>query len=141
MHRGLKKKLSVVFISDTKAVIGFSGKTKGIAVIQQFGAVKNARNPSANPARNLPANTQQARLLLSMGYVIPGSGKRPTLKWIKENLTQGAAGLIIKKLRGESGKSAWKIIIKPRNAAGITADDIQKIKQILVDKINGVIHG
>ena len=55
--------------------------------------------------------------------------KKPTLKWVTENLTVGQAGYAIRQLRvwaGEMGKTGWTTVLPARSFLGATHQDILK---------------
>lgn len=139
MERGLRRLLALQFISDSKAVIGFKpGLVKYIAAIQQQGATLTRKKPSSNAKRNSPATITQARLMIQLGYKV--GGKTPTLTWIKQNQTQGSAGIIIRQLQGRPAKSNWQVKIPARSFLGITAADRVEINQIITEEINRTLR-
>ncbi|APF80479.1 phage virion morphogenesis protein [Vibrio cholerae] len=78
--------------------------------------------------KNDPATRVQAKLLKELGYRMPRDktdpkkkkGKRPTLKWITENLTVGKANYWIRKLRERDPAEYWDIEVPQRRLIGIS---------------------
>ena len=85
-----------------------------------------AGKPKGKAAQNKegPATRNLARALISEGYKIPrGKGKgskRPSIKWITNNLSINQAGFLLRELKGSSGKSTWKIDLPARSFLGQT---------------------
>lgn len=83
------------------------------------------------------ATRKQAKALRQVDYKIKrASGKgyrRPSLKWIVENLTVGQAGVIIKSMQGEDSKDSWIIPVKARAWFGANAEDINAMIADLTD--------
>jgi len=95
-----------------------------------------------------PASKQQARKLKQLGYKIPvrkfknGRWKfrKPSIKWIVENMTFGHAGLMMLILQNESPKPApetWQIDVPARPFMGVAPQDAD---QYLVELTQHVIN-
>ncbi len=109
----------------------------------------------SGPDYDAPATTRQAKALLSVNYypwpiVIPpgkneqyrvetGNFKGPrfgqkiikkrrvSIRWIKENLTIGQAGAILKEMKYESGGAdKWEEKVPARPILGVTKPDVDE---------------
>lgn len=97
-----------------------------------------------------PATKQQAKRLKQLGYKIPvrkfknGRWKyrKPSIKWIVENMTFGQAGLMMLILRDETPKAKphrWEIETPARPFMGVALEDVDKylieISQHVINEI------
>lgn len=89
-----------------------------------------------------PATRQQARRLIDEGFTVrrkSGKGrKKPSIKWITDNLTQGQFGAIYRELSGEKPKRSWKIKPPERAFLGMSDNEAQKL---LANEITKVTTG
>ncbi len=88
-----------------------------------------------------PATRKQAKELRAEGYKVRVKGtkkwRRPSLKWITENLKQKQAGLILRTLREEKPKRFWVTKLPARPFLGATEYQIsQFIEKIYDNTIN-----
>lgn len=71
-----------------------------------------------------------ARKLRELGYTVPtkrGKGrKKPSLRWIQDNLTHGQAGMIIRELSGKPQQSEWDIPLAERQILGSPKHDVNR---------------
>ena len=81
-----------------------------------------------------PASRDMAKALSAEGYrrsVSTGNGrtklKKVSQKWIRENMTQGQAGLVLKELRGDSGKKSWTLRTPARPVLGVNPAQSEQI--------------
>ncbi|HFL4699303.1 TPA: hypothetical protein ACG33O_005040, partial [Escherichia coli] len=87
--------------------------------------------------RTRPATRRQAERLLSLGFRAPvgavskKTGRRgrrkPSLKWIMENMSMAQAGLVISILKGEQKKRVWEIKIPSRAFLGVSNAEFARI--------------
>ena len=133
----MARKLKVVRNDSLEAVIGFNSPVLAhIASKQQHGAVeqmsaKKLAAMESGTARDGPATRKQARALREAGYQIKrakGKGKKkPSLKWITENMKVGQAGAALAYLRAQAGetiKQSWTTTLPARSFLGATAQEI-----------------
>lgn len=140
MEAGLKKRLTVVFVSSEKAVIGFKkGQEKRVAAIQQKGFSTTVQVSRTNPKRTAPATKEQARQLQALGYKI--NNKKVSIGYITGNLTQGKAGLIIRILENRPKKTSYNVTLPPRSFLGITETDLTQIMSIIDTEIQSALRG
>ncbi len=136
----LSRQLSVTTLSDVKADIGFSNQVVGkIASKQHHGDIEHVNASSFDNSEtsgshyNNPATRKQAKALRDVGYKIKkanGKGwKKPSLKWVTQNLTVGRAGLILKLMRikvGEKIKKSWVTKLPARSFLGATPREVSQ---------------
>lgn len=146
MLQGLKKLIKVQFINNARAIIGFSGKRViKTAQEQQYGktrVVTAAQNAHAsNSTAHDKAKLKQAKQLLKLGYKahINGKLRKPSLKWIVENLTVGQAGAIIRSMRTTPPKTSWEVVLPARSFLGITDAEMLELLDIVNIEINQAI--
>lgn len=143
MLLGLKARLRVLSVSDNNAVIGFDGKTSGIAAAQQFGQITTVTAQQAKKSSgdlSKPATAQQAKKLLELGFKV--GRRKPMITQIMTDCTIGQAAFLIHKLSAEQGmaiKTSWTITLVGRSFLGVANRDNQSLKQIAIDELNGAI--
>ncbi|MDD9174493.1 hypothetical protein PVK63_06360 [Aliivibrio sp. S2TY2] len=129
--------------------VGFgNGLTGEIAHKQQYGTpsetwdgrrMTRVRGPVNSYKK--PATARQAKILLNAGFKIKklrGKGKkRPTVKWIKENLKQGQLWAIWKELTDKEAVRTWEIRNTPRAFLGLTREQSDQIITREVLRIKG----
>lgn len=117
-------------------------KTKGrIAARHATGqtqrmTAQQVRRRFGPPNYKEPATKPQARKLREIGFTVRQGkkkrSKKPTLKWIQENLSMGKAGLIIRTMTNKPQLSAWDIPIADRPFLGSPQSEVEiKMKQLL----------
>lgn len=131
------------------AEISFRGPAGRIAREQQEGSrevvtASQARSRAGQPRYDDNATRKQAKALRAAGYKVRRKGtkgwKKPSLKWIEENLKQGQAGLVLKILRDEASQASWDIVLPPRSFLGLTENDIwQMVNTIFDNTINAKV--
>lgn len=151
----LARQLKVTQLTGTHAQIGFHNPVVSkIAAAQQVGktqtvTAKSFERSSTSPTHyDKPATRKQAKALREVGYVVGKSkgkkGKKPSLKWVTQNLTVGQAGVIIKKLRidaGETIKKSWVTKLPARSFLGATQLEIARyIESIFTQMKQEVTH-
>ena len=79
------------------------------------------------PDYNAPATRKQAKALIQAGYRLytgkkkgKTQTKRPSQRWILENMTIGHAGYLIRTLRDEKAKRTWTVQPPARPFLGVT---------------------
>ena len=153
MLSGLSKRQKVVRNNGTEAKIGFNKSNDArIAAKQQFGHEQTVS------ARSLPrkhlgyysnaATRNQAKALIEAGYKIPRKGgkgtKKPSQKWIMENLNVGKAGAILRWLRDqdETAKTSWKVKLPARSFLGASNEDITRyVEKIMTQMKQEIANG
>lgn len=152
MLSGLAKREKVLQNTGAEAKVGF-GKSNDarIAAMHQYGheqTVSASSLPKNNTAKDGDATRRQAQALIEAGYKIPRKGgkgtKRPSQKWIMQNLTVGKAGAILRWLRDqdETAKTSWKVKLPARSFLGASPADITRyveniMKQMKQEVVNG----
>lgn len=152
MLSGLSKRQKVVGNDGTAAKIGFNRPSDArIAAKQQFGdeqIVSASSLPKGNGAKDGDATRRQAKALLEAGYRVPRKGgkgtKKPSQKWIMENLTVGKAGAILRWLRDQDkkAKTSWKVKLPARSFLGASPADITRYVEKIMNQIKQeVVNG
>lgn len=135
----LVKQLKVMNNNSVKAEVSFGSAVAGrIASKHQYGSIETVTARSLNKkslaaSKDSQATRKQARALRVAGFEIKkasGKGsKKPSLKWIVENLKVGQAGAILRALRIEAGeqiKKSWTTVLPARSFLGATAAEVQQ---------------
>ncbi|MFC6977591.1 hypothetical protein [Microbulbifer taiwanensis] len=71
------------------------------------------------------------------GYKVRMAGgrrKKPTMKWMLENLTLGQAGLILRQMRDEEPKKSWVIPLTDRSFLGADQREIDELANTVFDE-------
>lgn len=144
MLRGLKK-LMVVKGDSKQAFVTFRSDLAGrIARRQQEGisetmTAARMKRIHGEPDNDTAATRAQARALREVGYKIRRpKGKRyrrPTVKWITENLTQGQAGIILRLMRDQEPKRSWTIPLAARSFLGATRKEVDELLDQVADTL------
>jgi hypothetical protein len=83
-----------------------------------------------SPDYKAPCTKGQARRLRELGFVIKrkkGKGtKKPSIRWIMENLNNGKAGLMIRTIKKQPSKTAWDIPLAERKILGSKQQDVNR---------------
>lgn len=140
MLRGLSKRMKVYASGDMGKVYWSGGR---VAAKHQHGhteewdASKAEKRNRSGKSQDDPATRRQAKRLRELGYRIRrGRGwKRPTLKYITENMTIGHAGAVIRALKGSS-KDKWQVHLPARSFLGVTDTD----EDVLLDTLEQLIR-
>ena len=134
-----------VFAGPNKARVTWkNGLTGSIAYQHHHGiperwTAAKAKRLRGKPDYKGPATREQARSLKVLGFKIKakkGRTKIPTLKWIMENMTNGVAGLEIKKLRGTPSKQSWLIPVSKRQVLGVEPIDVKMMADLITQTVN-----
>lgn len=136
---GLPKLLAIKADSDGKSVRLYfrkgdynTGSHAGaVAWVQQHGATIKGRaslRRNREAMRTKPATRRQAERLISLGFRAPTGAvskktgrrgrRKPSVKWVMENMNMAQAGLVISILKGEQKKTTWEIRIPARAFLG-----------------------
>lgn len=77
-----------------------------------------------------PCTKAQARKLRELGFEIQrskGKGtKKPSLRWIMENINKGKAGLMIRIIQNDPSKTAWDIPLPERQILGSQEREVNR---------------
>lgn len=136
----LKRNMKVYYRPNDAGVFFKGGNSGKIARAHQEGISLDAGKPKSSTAQNKegPATRNLARALIAEGYKIPrGKGKgskRPSIKWITNNLSINQAGFLLRELKGSSGKSAWKIDLPARSFLGQTVAEQKEQMNFILNK-------
>lgn len=136
----LKSRMKVYYRPNDAGVFFNKPITGKIARAHQEGVSLDAGKPKGKAAQNKegPATRNLARALIAEGYKIPrGKGKgskRPSIKWITNNLSINQAGFLLRELKGSSGKSTWKINLPARSFLGQTAAEQKEQMNFILNK-------
>lgn len=112
-----------------------SSKTIPVGVVaktQQDGLkVTQNKEQFANQSHNTQKGSvtdRQVKRLRKMGHTHPKNKKkvRSSAKWLKENLSEAQAGIVIKQMLAEQAKSSWVIKVPHREFLGISDTDFEK---------------
>jgi hypothetical protein len=136
----LKRNMKVRYGANSASVYFKGGNSGKIARAHQEGVSLDAGKPKGKAAQNKegPATRNLARALIAEGYKIPRgkgkSSKRPSIKWITNNLSINQAGFLLRELKGSSGKSAWKIDLPARSFLGQTMAEQKEQMNFILNK-------
>lgn len=90
--------------------------------------VQQVRRRFGEPSYKAPASKGQAKKLREIGFTVRQGKKRktkkPSLKWIQENLSMGKAGLIIRIMTNKPQQGAWDIPLADRPFLGSQKEDV-----------------
>lgn len=141
MLTGLRQRLRVLSVTDSQAVIGFSGLALKIAGEQQYGlkdkpTTSNTRNQGNSSL--LPATKRQALALKKLGFEV--KKKKVSVKWIVDHLTMGKAAAIIRIMRTAADTANRSQFLPARSFLGVNADDEKVLMQLITDEINQTIN-
>ena len=136
----LKRSMKVRYGANSAGVYFTGGNSGKIARAHQEGVSLDAGKPKGSAAQNKegPATRNLARALIAEGYKIPrGKGKgskRPSIKWITENLSINQAGFLLRDLKGSSSKSTWQIDLPARSFLGQTVSEQKQQHSFILNK-------
>lgn len=143
MLRGLSR-LMITRPSAEKVDITFASPVVGkIAKAHQEGiseimTAEKMRRLHGQPDYTANATRKQAKGLREEGFKIRrenGKGwKKPSLKWITENLSLGQAGAILRSMRDKKSKSSWEIPLSDRSFLGASDSEIKSLVNEIFDQ-------
>ena len=138
--RRMGKPMVIFNKSNHEAVVGFKGNKAGvIASKHQHGTSERMTATKAEKRAGTPdykdrADRKQAKSLIQEGYRLPVPGKngrtklkRVSQKWIRENMSCGQAGLILRMMRNEKSKQSWTMTTPARPFLGADEKDAQQM--------------
>lgn len=141
MMLGMRRRIYYT-VSHASTEISFKGKAKYIAREQQDGSrtimtAGMASSRAKDTHYEKPATRKQAKALREVGYKIRRKGtkgwKKPSLKWIENNMKVGQAGLILRTLRNEPSKTQWEIVLPPRSFLGLSEVEVKDMVNRIFD--------
>ena len=142
MERGLARKMALIASSDKATVTWRNNLTAKIAFAQQHGidqvVTASQMKKWHGDGDQKPASRRQAKKLLRAGYKIRrGKGwKRPTIKYITDNLSRKQAGVILRSMGYEStSKKRWKLKGTERAFLGVNKNEVQELLNITAQQI------
>ncbi len=106
--------------------------------ITETKTAKQLQQRYGTPNYKAPATRLQAKKLREAGYKIRtenGKGwKRPSIKWIVANLTQGKAGTITKLLTDVKSKKQWQVELPERSFLGQSPDEQKELTNFMLSE-------
>jgi len=144
------KYLDVLRANPDQATLGWRNSMMGyIAYEHAHGLSRRYTAAQARKANPIPyhdpCTTEQAKRLRRLGFKVrqPGTTKRgksrwlkPSAAWIKENISYGQAGLLIRELKGEqAGPTSWEIKLPKRDFLGADQSDVARLIKLVLEQI------
>ena len=143
MFRRVKKQLKIRNVTDNDLLLNVGNKniaakhytgqtTTGSAEKNQAIREKNGFHDNKYDS----ASRRQAKSLIKAGYKakVNGRKRKPTIKWIVNNLSIVQAGKILRILRGDRPRN-WKIVLPSRKLLGYNDQDLNAVLNIALDLI------
>ncbi|MDQ2192164.1 MULTISPECIES: phage virion morphogenesis protein [unclassified Vibrio] len=148
MMKGLQRKVKFRQQNNNRElIVGWLGFSGYVAYRHHFGnrqkssvkakLIENKKKKKDGSEHNKddPATRIQAKLLRELGYRMPpekGSkkgkkGRKPTIKWITQNLTVGRASYQIRKLRERDPAEYWDVEVPERRLIGVSPKRVAMI--------------
>jgi Phage virion morphogenesis family len=139
--RRLNRQIEPVFATPDSVQISF----KGIVARQQHDGFTKAMNAAEmirengkGKTQDVPASAKQAKSLRAAGFKVRVQGAKkkwrsPSLSWIRQNMSQQQAGLVLKILRGDESKTSWITKIPARGFLGLTEAQINSFVNTIFD--------
>jgi len=149
-QKGSKKVLKsfarglTVFAGPNKSTVTWKNALKGSIAYKHHNAIPELWTAAklkrlyGEPDYTKPATREQARSLLAVGFKVEaknGKTKRPSQKWIMENMTIGVAGKELRKIAGKPSKQAWLVPTKKRQVLGAEQADIQLMADLIIKSV------
>ncbi|MGY2573161.1 phage virion morphogenesis protein [Vibrio sp. C8] len=134
MLRGFTQKLKHFQRDDNKTLlVGWPSARGKVAYEHQHGlaqksglsARKRQAKKAKEPNKNDPATKEQAKVLRDLDFRLKPQGrqkrgKKPTLAWIKENMTVGEAAKTIQELENKMPARDWEVGRPERRLIGVS---------------------
>lgn len=134
MLRGFTQKLKhFQRDSNRKLLVGWPSARGSVAYEHQYGlaqksglsARKRQAKKNKEPKQTDPATKEQARSLRDLDFRLQPQGrqkrgKKPTLAWIKENMTVGEAAKTIQELENKTPARDWEVGRPERRLIGVS---------------------
>ena len=99
---------------------------------------QQAKKRYGEPDYKAPASKAQSKKLREIGFTVKTSKKRrpkkPSLKWIQENISMGKAGLIIRIMTNKPQQKEWDIPTSKRQFLGSPKEDVEIQVKTLLDR-------
>jgi len=136
----LKRRMKVRYGANSASAYFTGGNSGKIARAHQEGISLDAGKPKGLATQNKegPATKNLARALIAAGYKVPrGKGKgskRPSIKWVTNNLSKNQAGFLLRELKGSSSKSTWQIDLPARSFLGQTTAEQKEQMNFILNK-------
>lgn len=138
--RRLHRQVQANFVTPDFVDIGFRGAVayqhhEGITQIMT--GTKVAAEARKRDHLEEPVTKKQAKDLRAEGFKLRVKGtkkwRKPSLKWIVENMKQKQAGLILRLLRGEQPKKSWITNVPARPFLGATQQQVNQFVEKIYD--------
>lgn len=96
----------------------------GLKITQNKGQFANQTNDTQKGS----ITDRQVKKLRKLGHTHPKNKKkvRSSAKWLRENLSEAQAGLVIREMLAEQAKNSWDIKVPSREFLGISDADFEK---------------
>jgi len=134
MLRGFTKKLKQYQQDDNRTlVVGWPTKRGSVALAHHTGEAEqsglqkrfNQAKKAKEPKKTDAATREQAKELRALGYRLPPQGrqkrgKKPTLKFITQNMTVAEAAKLISDLENKRPARKWEVDREERRLIGIS---------------------
>lgn len=137
--RHLSRQVAANFTTPDFVEVGFKGAVayqQHEGVTQVMNAGKMQREGGAN-SEDSPTTRKQAKALRDEGYKVKVKGtkkwRKPSLKWITENIKQKQAGLILRVLREQAPKKTWITTVPARSFLGATQAQVNAFVEKIHD--------
>ena len=143
MQAGLAKRVKTTRNTGLEANVGwYKPNDSRIAAKHHHGQtqVMNANSLKAGAqTTDKPATRTQAKSLIENGYRISKNGgkgsRKPSQRWIMENLTVARAGAILRSLKDGPAKSSWVVTLDARAWLGASEADINRHVNMVMNKM------
>lgn len=141
------------FTGANKATITWPNSLTGkIARAQQEGYTERftpqkAKRRNGEPNYEGPATQEQAKALIKEGFKLnrgkyksgknkgKSKNRRVSQAWIRENMTLGQAGLVLRLLRDKRAAQYWETKVPPRPFFGLNQEERKILANNLLDEI------
>ncbi len=142
-----------LFVGYDKAKVTWKNNRAGqVARRHQDGisetmTAQKAKKKNGTPDYQGPATAAQAKALIKEGFKLyrgtKKSGKnkgqarkrRVSQRWIRDNMTLGQAGLILREMRNKPSQQSWEIPTPERSFLGMTRQESSKAGQEILEKV------
>jgi phage virion morphogenesis protein len=132
----------ITVYNEFEGVVKFPSGVGGVAAAHQKGidvtmTKDRVQKRKGEPDVNAPATKYQALALKRAGFKQRRAGERPfkpSIRWIRENLKVGQAGLILRLIRQEPEKKSWVIHLPSRPFLGATEAEISDMVQTILQQ-------
>ncbi|AMO55983.1 hypothetical protein GZ77_07210 [Endozoicomonas montiporae] len=132
--------------SDKKVDVTWKDKLEGMIAhrhqegIPETFTAKKMQKIYGKPDYDQPATRKQAKAMLAAGFRIYAGktrtgktkSRKPSQRWIMENLTMGYAGMMVRTLRDEQANASWTVETPARPFLGVTE---QQATAILAEEL------